>query len=233
MFAAAFLFGLASSLHCVGMCGPIALMLPVDRSNPSRRALQIMTYQAGRLLAYGSIGLIFGLVGKGFYLAGFQQKLSIVAGFAMILIAIVPERRLAAYNFSGPVMKMISNVRSRLGKAMRNGSFKSMLTIGILNGFLPCGMVYAALFGAVAMQDVPNGILFMLLFGLGTAPLMSAAPYLQNLISAGWRQKIQKIVPVITAAVGVLFVMRGLGLGIPYVSPSEISLFIKSNPDCY
>lgn len=232
MLTTAFLFGLVSSLHCVGMCGPIALMLPVDRRNPARRATQILTYQSGRLLAYASIGLLFGLLGKGLYLAGFQQKMSIAAGVAMILIAVIPERNLSKYNLSGPAMKVISGIRSKLGKAMRNGSYPSLLSIGVLNGFLPCGMVYAALFGAIAMQDVGKGVLFMALFGLGTMPLMSAAPYLQSMLTVQWRHKIQKIIPYAVAFIGVLFIVRGLGLGIPYLSPSDMSLFVKADPNC-
>jgi sulfite exporter TauE/SafE len=68
------------------MCGPIAMMLPVDRNNQAKKVSQILTYHLGRLTAYASIGLVFGLVGKGLYLAGMQQKLSIVIGVLMILV---------------------------------------------------------------------------------------------------------------------------------------------------
>src|SRR6188768_110874 len=107
MLYTAFLFGLISSFHCVGMCGPIALMLPVDRTNPTKKASQILTYHIGRLSAYASIGLLFGLLGRGFFMAGIQQSLSIFIGVAMIVIVVVPERIFAKYNFSKPVFRLI------------------------------------------------------------------------------------------------------------------------------
>ena len=103
MLYTAIIFGLISSLHCIGMCGPIAMMLPVDHKNPSKKALQILIYHLGRLTSYGILGLAFGLLGRGFYMAGIQQQLSIAVGVGMIVIAIVPEKVLAQYNFSKPV----------------------------------------------------------------------------------------------------------------------------------
>ena len=174
MLYSALIFGLISSLHCIGMCGPIALMIPVDRTNPAKKVTQIITYHIGRLSAYATIGFIFCLVGKGFFLAGIQQRLSIFIGIAMIITIVTPERVLANYNFSKPIYRLISKIKSSLGKQFKNKSYQSLFTIGLLNGFLPCGMVYVALFGAIAMQSVPFGVLYMLLFGIGTIPMMSS-----------------------------------------------------------
>ena len=110
MLFSAFFLGLISSLHCVGMCGPIAMMLPVDRQNEAKKVTQIMTYHFGRLTAYASIGLIFGLLGRGFFLAGLQQKMSIIIGVIMIVVVLIPEKKFAQYNFSKPVYKIISKV---------------------------------------------------------------------------------------------------------------------------
>jgi sulfite exporter TauE/SafE len=233
MLYSAFILGLISSLHCIGMCGPIAMMLPIDRNNETKRAIQIITYQLGRLSAYAVIGLIFGLLGRGFFLAGIQQKISIFIGIAMILIAVIPEKTFAKYNFSKPVYKTISRVKSSLGNQFRNKSYKSIFTIGLLNGFLPCGMVYAALFGAIAMQSASLGTLYMLLFGLGTVPLMTIVVYINSLIKLPFRNKIQKVIPYAAVIIGVLFILRGLGLGIPYISPSNMSLFVQAAPNCH
>lgn len=232
MLYTAFFFGLISSLHCVGMCGPIALMLPVDRTNQTKKVIQIMTYHLGRLSAYALIGLVFGLLGKGLFLAGIQQKLSIGIGIAMIFVILIPEKVVARYNFSKPVFRLISKIKSTLGKQFKNKSFKSLFTIGLLNGFLPCGMVYVALFGAIAMQSESLGVLYMILFGLGTVPLMSSVVYLNSFLTIPIRNKIQKVIPIVTVIIGVLFILRGLGLGIPYVSPSDMSLFVKAVPAC-
>jgi len=233
MIYAALLLGLISSLHCVGMCGPIAIMLPVDHNNPAKKVTQLLTYHIGRITAYASIGLLFGFIGSGLYLAGIQQHLSIIAGVFMIVIILIPERIFAKYNFSKPLFKIISSVKSALGKQFKNKSYKSLFTIGVLNGFLPCGLVYAALFGAIAMQDVTLGMLYMVLFGLGTVPLMSLTIYFKELITLPIRNKIQKAIPYMVVLIGTLFILRGLGLGIPYISPSSLNLFVQATPNCH
>lgn len=233
MLYSAFIFGLISSLHCIGMCGPIAMMLPVERNNPSKKATQIFTYHIGRLSAYGTIGFIFGLLGKGFFLAGIQQQLSIFIGVAMICIVLIPEKVFAKYNFSKPVFKLIFKIKTTLGSQFKNKSYKSLFTIGLLNGFLPCGMVYVALFGAIAMQSPTLGVLYMVLFGLGTVPMMSSVVYLNSFLSVPIRNRIQKAIPYVAICIGILFILRGLGLGIPYVSPSNLSLFVQEHPNCH
>jgi len=233
MLFSAFIFGLISSFHCIGMCGPIAMMLPVDRNNSAKKVTQIITYHLGRLTAYGTIGFVFGLLGKGFFLAGMQQKLSIFIGVAMILVILIPEKVFARYNFSKPVFVLISKIKTTLGSQFKNKSYQSLFTIGLLNGFLPCGMVYVALFGAIAMQSAGFGILYMILFGLGTIPMMSSVVYMNSFLTIPIRNKIQKVIPFVAVIIGILFILRGLGLGIPYVSPSNMSLFVQENPNCH
>ena len=233
MLYSAFIFGLISSFHCVGMCGPIAMMLPVDRNNEAKKVTQIITYHIGKLTAYGILGLIFGLLGRSFYLAGMQQQLSIIVGVLMIVVALVPEKVFAKYNFSKPVYKIITKVKSSLGQQFKNKSYKSLFTIGLLNGFLPCGMVYVAIFGAIAMQSVSLGVLYMLLFGIGTIPMLTAVIYISNVLSFSFRGTLQKIIPVVAVVIGMLFIIRGLGLDIPYLSPSNMSLFVQSEANCH
>ena len=215
------------------MCGPIAMMLPVDRTNQSKKVIQIITYHLGRLSAYAAIGFLFGLLGKGLFIAGIQQKLSIFIGVLMIFVVLIPERMVARYNFSKPVFRLISKIKTSLGKQFKNKSYKSLFTIGLLNGFLPCGMVYVALFGAVAMQSESLGVLYMILFGLGTVPMMSSVVYLNSFLTIPIRNKIQKVIPYVAIIIGILFIFRGLGLGIPYVSPSDMSLFVQATPNCH
>ena len=233
MLFTALFFGLISSLHCIGMCGPIAMMLPVDHKNPTKKALQILTYQLGRITAYGMLGFIFGLLGRGLFVAGFQQRLSIVVGVLMIVIALVPDRVFAQYNFSKPIYRLISNIKSKLGEQFKRKSPDALFTIGFLNGLLPCGMVYAALFGAIAMQNTMLSVSYMLLYGLGTIPLMSAVVYATSFITQPFRNKIQKVIPLITILIGTLFILRGLGLNIDYISPSTMDLFVQANANCH
>lgn len=233
MLYSAFIFGLISSLHCIGMCGPIAMMLPVDRSNPAKKVIQILLYHLGRLSAYASLGLVFGILGRGFYMAGIQQQLSIVVGILMITIAVVPEKVFMKYNFSKPIFQAISKVKSSLGSQFKRKTPDALFTIGLLNGFLPCGLVYAALFGAIAMPNLTMSITYMALYGLGTIPMMSAVVYISNFLSFPLRSKLQKIIPVVAVFIGVLFIIRGLGLDIPYLSPGTMSLFVKANATCH
>ncbi|MFA9191017.1 sulfite exporter TauE/SafE family protein [Flavobacterium sp. FZUC8N2.13] len=233
MLYTALLFGFISSFHCIGMCGAIAMMLPVDRSNPTKKVTQIITYHLGRITAYATIGFIFGLLGKGFFMAGIQQKLSIIIGILMIVAIVIPEKVFAQYNFSKPIFRLISRMKQVLGSQFKKKSYQSLFTIGLLNGFLPCGMVYVALFGAIAMQSTSLGVLYMVLFGLGTIPLMSSVVYINSMLTLSMRNKIQKTIPYVVVLIGVLFILRGLGLGIPYVSPTTMSLFVQENPNCH
>tara|TARA_R110001592_G_scaffold340364_1_gene628497 strand:- start:980 stop:1654 length:675 start_codon:yes stop_codon:yes gene_type:complete len=221
------------SLHCVGMCGPIAFMLPVDQTNNYKKFGQIFIYHFGRLMAYGIIGLVFGFLGKGLSIFGAQQKLSIAIGVLMILVVLIPYKTFNKYNLSKPIYKVISKVKNQLGKELKKKSPDTFLTIGFLNGFLPCGLVYMALFGAIAMGNALQGGLYMMLFGLGTIPLMTTAIYFSGLLKGGIRQKVQKAIPVFVVVIGLLFILRGLGLGIPYVSPAPITQFATSAIECH
>ncbi|MDO7135351.1 sulfite exporter TauE/SafE family protein [Algibacter lectus] len=232
MLFSAFILGLLGSFHCVGMCGPIAFMLPVDRNNALKKALQIGVYHLGKLLAYSVIGLVFGLIGKSLYLFGFQQQLSIFIGILMILVVLIPQKTFNKYNFSKPVYKVISKVKSTLGSAMKKKTMDTFLTIGFLNGFLPCGLVYMAVFAAIASGNALNGALYMAVFGLGTIPLMTTAIYFSQFLKGAARQKIQKAIPVFVVIIGVLFIIRGLGLGIPYLSPAPVLDAVSASMDC-
>lgn len=233
MLYTAFLFGLLSSLHCVGMCGPIALMLPIGQTKGIAKGFRIALYHLGRLSAYASIGLFFGLLGRGLFIAGLQQQLSIVIGIAMIIISLLSEKSLGKYAISKPIFQVLSKLKSAMGSQFKDRSMQSFFTLGYLNGFLPCGMVYVALFGAIAMQTAASGSLYMLVFGLGTLPLMSSVSVLSNRLSLRTRNTIQQYIPFFAIALGLLFIMRGLGMGIPYVSPAQTSLFVQQHPTCH
>lgn len=232
MVFSGFIFGLISSLHCIGMCGPIAMMLPLDQKNPAKKVLQLLCYHMGRVMAYASLGLVFGIAGRGLFLAGFQQNLSIIMGVMMILFVLIPERIMAQYNFSKPVFQIISKVKAALGAQFKKKSYRALFTIGVLNGFLPCGLIYVALFGAIAMQQVTLSVSYMVLYGLGTIPMMSAVVYITNGMTLPVRNTIQKLIPLMAVGIGTVFILRGLGLDIPFLSPANTHLFVQSTPHC-
>lgn len=233
MLYTALLFGLLGSFHCVGMCGPIAFILPVDRKNPAKKIGQISLYHFGRIFSYALLGMVFGLVGKSLNLFGMQQQLSIIIGLLMILVVLIPQKTFNKYNFSRPLYRIIGKVKSALGKELKKKSPDTFLTIGFLNGFLPCGLVYMAIFGAIASGNALQGSLYMAFFGLGTVPLMTSAIYLGNFLNAQVRQRIRRVIPVFVVLIGCLFIVRGLGLGIPYISPKPIVETVGSNVECH
>lgn len=228
----AFVFGLISSLHCIGMCGPIALMLPVTKEHVAKRNGQILMYHLGRITTYSTLGLVFGLLGKGFFLAGLQQQLSIGVGILMLVYAFVPQSKWGVLHFLKPFARLFDKPKKAMGKHFKSKRMLSFYWIGIFNGLLPCGIVYVALFGALATQNIGTGAFYMFLFGLGTVPLMSALVYVQAYFSVRFRQRILQVYPYIIALFGMWFILRGLGLDIPFLSPHTLKLFVQPDVQC-
>ena len=231
---AAFLVGLVGSLHCIGMCGPIAIALPVpDSSNLSFFTGRIL-YNLGRVVTYAFLGAVLGLVGSKLALTGAQQVVSIVLGLVIIIAVLLPQKYKNYFPQHPIIQKLALPLKSNIGILFKKGTFSAMFLIGILNGFLPCGLVYVALAGAIASGDAISGAAVMILFGLGTVPAMFAATVLGKFINVGIRTKIRKAVPVLAILLGVIFILRGMNLGIPYVSPKlSIQNEISNEMDCH
>ncbi|WP_075340986.1 sulfite exporter TauE/SafE family protein [Tenacibaculum agarivorans] len=220
MLYTAFILGFLGSLHCLGMCGPIAFMLPLNRQNQVTQFFQLMSYHLGRLTTYTLIGVFFGLLGRGFELFTFQQHLSIFTGVLMISIIIFPKL-FAKLPFSKAIHQFLIKIKSELGKELQQKKKNTFFLIGFLNGFLPCGLLYMAILGAIATHNIFYGSLYMLLFGLGTIPLMSSIVYLGKFTHFTFYNYFRKIVPIAVIIIGVLFILRGLALDIPYISPAN------------
>ena len=215
---AAFMMGLLGSFHCVGMCGPLALSLPIDSGRRSARFTGVLLYNTGRILTYSVFGLIFGLIGKSAAFFGFQQWLSIILGLLIILFVVLPKR-FSIFHNKNFVLPFFDKIRSSLGQLFSRKKYSSLFFIGILNGLLPCGLVYMAAAGAVATGEVSGSILFMAFFGLGTLPMMWSIAFFGNYVSIGIRQKIRRAYPYLVTFMACLLILRGMGLGIPYLSP--------------
>ncbi len=233
MIYTALVLGLLGSLHCLGMCGPIAFMLPVDRKRHANGAFQLLLYHSGRLLAYGSIGLLFGILGRSFQLFGLQQKLSIIVGILMIALVLLPTRILNRFKVSQPIYRMVNKLKQAIGANFKRKTPDAFLTLGVLNGFLPCGLVYMAVMGAVAMADPWLGFGYMLIFGAGTIPLMTGAVYASGLLKSSFKSSLTRLIPVFVVIIGVLFILRGMGLGIPYISPKPSSHVASTSIECH
>ena len=212
IFITAFLTGLLGSFHCAGMCGPIALAVPTYGNSSSEKIFSKLLYNLGRVFTYTILGAILGAFGTGLKLAGLQQSVSIVAGSVIILSVIFS--RIKKANFS---VQFFSS--TFFGKLFKQRSVFSTLGIGLLNGLLPCGFVYIALIASVATQDIFKGMTFMFFFGLGTIPMMFTVSMIGQFLTIKVRSSINKLFPVFAIIIGCLFILRGLNLGIPYVSP--------------
>lgn len=221
----AFIIGLMGSFHCLGMCGPMALALPLKDRHHGTRLISSLLYNFGRIITYGLMGVIFGLLGRGFYLGGFQQKISIAVGTVTVFAVIFPVlfEKVSLERMSG---RLIGRIKGNFRNLFGQRTYRSLFTIGLLNGILPCGLVYIALAGAMTRHHTFHGTIFMVMFGLGTMPMMYLLPVVGNIISANIRRKINKFLPFFLLLIGLLFIVRGLNLGIPYLSPQ----FEKEHP---
>lgn len=213
------MIGILGSLHCVGMCGPLALALPLPHGSALQKVLGALLYNLGRALTYGLLGLIFGLLGAGFKLSGLQQWVSIACGVLMIGSVLLPSLFKMPKFSNSPSTKIYASLKSKIGASLQKRSVSNLFLIGILNGFLPCGLVYIALAGAVNASNLGESALFMVLFGLGTLPLMFMVAYFSNVIKNKLLTRLRLVVPIFIILLGIVFILRGLNLGIPYVSP--------------
>jgi uncharacterized protein len=211
--------GLLGSFHCIGMCGPIALSLPVGKASPFKRVILVLIYNAGRILTYAILGFAFGLLGKGFVLAGYQQALSVICGAVILMAIFLPARSKIFSAQTKLPARVINKVRSYFLLLFARHKNRSFFLSGLLNGLLPCGLVYMAVAGAIATGSASGGSLFMALFGVGTLPLMLLLPLAGNLVTLPVRNYLRRGVPVILTGMALLLILRGLNLGIPYVSP--------------
>lgn len=220
----AFLVGLVGSAHCAGMCGPIALALPLRSDSWVRRVAGGLIYNTGRILTYVLLGAVFGLLGKGLHMAGFQRWASIIVGVLMIAFVVIPLlfKQMPSLNtvLEGYSSRMIGGFRT----LFKSSSYPSLFGIGLLNGILPCGLVYVAVAGALNTGGVLPGMLYMALFGAGTVPVMLAVSLAGSMISLKLRIFINKMSPYVIVLLGVIIILRGLSLGIPYISPKAEAL---------
>lgn len=211
--------GFIGSLHCLGMCGPIVLTLPGAARERWRFLGGRLLYNVGRALTYAALGALVGIVGQSFALAGYQRWLGIAAGVLMIVTVTLPADMLDRFPFGSAPQRLVAALQRALRGLLETSSLSGLFAIGLLNGLLPCGLVYTALAGSLAMGGIMSGGLFMLLFGLGTLPVLFAFAYAAGFITAHVRAHVRKILPLGVIFMGVFFILRGLSLGIPFLSP--------------
>src|ERR1035437_1133437 len=176
----AFFLGLMGSIHCAGMCGPIALSLPLQGNTFAQKLGGGFLYTIGKAAMYAIMGFLFGLLGQGFVFIGFQKWIAIVMGIIMILSVIVPSLFHSIHiSFA---RRFLQKIRAQFSKLFTIKSKSSLLFLGILNALLPCGLVYLAIAGSIGTGNALMGMLFMFCFGLGTIPMLLTITLAGNML---------------------------------------------------
>ncbi len=202
--------GFLGSLHCVGMCGPIAAALPAGKRGRSYRVWSRLTYNAGRLVTYSSMGLLAGALGFTFALTGFQRELSIATGIAIILAVVAGRVFALNTRLTAWINTVATPIKRGFTRYFGMGSIRSSFFIGLLNGLLPCGFVYIALAGAViaGTGHVLESAAYMALFGMGTIPAMLFVGLTGQAIGSRFNRLVRKASPVIAIAIALLLIYR-------------------------
>lgn len=214
----ALLLGLAANLHCIGMCGPISMALPLDRSNNWKILSGALTFHFGRLFTYSLLGALMGVVGLSITTLGIMQGLSILSGIALIIFA---WRGLFGRFFSRNAALSAIQLRiSRgMGRILKSRNPAKLWLLGMLNGLLPCGMVFAGLLNALLAGSPLYSSLAMLTFGIGTLPALLAVAFAAQKIGTKLRSRLNLVAPYFLTVIGLLVALRGMNLDIPLISP--------------
>lgn len=205
MWLAALSLGFMSSLHCIGMCSPLAIL--IHGKNKSRTLVNRMLYNAGRVVTYSAMGLLVGLFGSLFHFGGIQNIFSIFAGIIILAVLCFPAvstRHLPSWNAA------LIRVKSALARKLKSHFPVSSFVAGLLNGILPCGLVYMALTFAVLQSTVYESIIFMTLFGLGTIPALVAMSYGAHHIFKYMPFSVKKMQTAFLIVLAVIMIGRGI-----------------------
>jgi uncharacterized protein len=209
-----FTMGLSGSIHCVGMCGPLMTIAYYKNSSLS---LHLLLYHFMRIISYAMIGLMVGSISEVFYIYQIQSWMALIMG--LVLLTYVITSRLSTTsngNIAGYINKQFILLYN---KYLSSHSYKNTAISGILNGFLPCGLVYAAMAMAFSNRGAIDGVIGMALFGLGTLPLLLII-FTNNTIS----KKIKKysgIQNIGMTLAAIILILRS----VLTIIPSEASLW--------
>lgn len=210
-----FLMGLTGSLHCAGMCGPIIWIMPFQGLQPVKKWLAISLYHLGRISIYALLAIILHSF-KSFFQPQVQQYVSIVLGALLLILGILsflPGKQISIH------LPWTQYMQAKLGKFITSPSIPSLFIAGMLNGLLPCGLVYMALSTSMVASSVIQSASIMYAFGLGTTPMLIVLTVFKSKVRMAGILKFRKMVPFAMFLFGVLFMLRGMNLGIPYLSP--------------
>lgn len=211
----ALIVGIVGSLHCIGMCGPLAAALPYSGTTRWSTTMNMLQYHMGRIFTYAMLGGLIGLIGRGVFLAGWQRGFSIVAGIILLILAISSQRPERGIMRIPGLRSLFTVIKDAISALLRSTGRSSFVLIGMINGLLPCGLVYLAITGAMATGSIGKSMIYMAMFGLGTVPLMLLTALAGTIVGIQMRRSLQRIVPVFLVLFGMMLIFRGVNFNIP------------------
>ncbi len=216
--AAALTLGFLGSMHCIGMCGPLMLAMPTSSVSRSHYLIERILYHLGRSITYGLMGLGAGFIGNNIFTSA-QQDLSLLLGISILLSLAIPIGLKTRFGRYSPLKRIHAFIKIKFSILMGKRGRTALMLMGLLNGLLPCGLVYTALVGATVVADPLSSGLFMIIFGIGTAPALITLSMTRTLIGRKFQPFLRGSLPTLGAVIAVLLILRGMNLGIPLISP--------------
>lgn len=207
LIMAGLFYAFAGSLHCVGMCGPMVSLLPRNKNV----LLSHILYHCGRVLSYGILGALCGLMGQALVLQEFRGSVSLLAGLLMVgILCFNYSRGKNSLDFKLPWQDKVQKVLKFLLANKSLDPVSSSFVFGVFNGFLPCGFLYVGLLAAAGTESLAGGWLLMICFGLGTIPALSLILFLRE-HPLFLRFQRSTFGLVLTVCVSLLLISRGGG----------------------
>ena len=223
----AFIFGLVTSLHCTLMCAPLQAVV-LGKWLGGRSPGRLLLYHSGRILTYVAMGVLIGLIGNSIGIQTWQKEFSLLAGLSLLLGYFTVRLLRWDQRINGFITPWLIRLQSRNYQRKNRWRF---LIGGSINGLLPCGMVYAALIPAAATGYPDMAGLAMAMFGLGTLPLLIGLNLTSNRFFSAYPGLFSKLIPISVVFVSAILILRGMELGIPYLSP-ELPVDMTSGEVC-
>jgi sulfite exporter TauE/SafE len=223
MLWSAFLLGLVGSLHCLGMCGPLTLLLPNEGQFSSKFVFGRVSYNLGRVVTYSLLGATAGFFGEkvSFFIS--QKTLSIIFGVFVLAYVFLPYAFKSKIPNPNILYRFSSLLKGVFAKLFKSKSFLAQFSFGLVNGLLPCGMVYVALAGAFLATNWSDAALTMMFFGLGTIPLMLPISLGMSQIRRFLGPHFKTIITYMYVLLGVWLIFRGTDYDIQtlYLAPGQ------------
>lgn len=217
-YTMALLMGFTGSLHCAGMCGPIVWIMPFQAFKGAKKVAALVLYHGGRISVYALMAILLHSF-KNLFDPKVQQYISILLGASLLLVGMLT---FLPHHYTRLKLPWAEVVKQQLGNVIGRPGLGILLLTGILNGLLPCGLVYMALSASLVATTPLQSAAMMYVFGMGTLPMLISITLLKTKLSFLRRVHIRKMVPVIVFAFGCIFIIRGMNLGIPYLSPKVV-----------